>query len=160
MHGEQLHNVELLFGQVHRLAVLVEAPGAVVDNKPLVELHLGLALAALLPAQVGGHPGAQLIQVEGLDNVIVAPGLKAQYLVRRFDPGGQKENGAGYVGPDSAADLQPVHIRHADIQQDQVGPAGEPLQGLPPAGSADHPIAGRFKILPHQRRDARLVIRQ
>ena len=66
VHGEQLHNVELLFGQVHRLAVLVEAPGAIVDDKPLVKLHLGLALAALLPAQVGGHAGQQLLVGEGL----------------------------------------------------------------------------------------------
>ena len=66
VHGQQLHDVEFLFGQVHRLAVLVEAPGAIVDDKPLVELHLGLALSAFLPAQVGRHPGQQLLGGEGL----------------------------------------------------------------------------------------------
>ena len=79
---------------------------------------------------MGGHTGPQLVQVKGLDNVVVRPRLEPGDLVRGSHAGGQEEDGAGDVVPYGLADGQAVHARHIDVQQNQIRPFPGFFQGF------------------------------
>src|ERR1035437_1771391 len=76
--------------------------------------------------------------VEGLGDVIHAAALEGandQSLVvgRRKEDNGDLSPIS--ILPDSAANLESVHLRHQKVEQDEVGPAHrQPLEGLEPAG--------------------------
>lgn len=70
---------------------------------------------------------AQLVDVEGLDDIIVCARLKASYLIARLNAGCQKQNRTGDVAADLLADRKTVRARHVDVEQNGVGA----LPGLP-----------------------------
>ena len=63
---------------------------------------------ALLPAQVGRHPGPQLRDAEGLGEVVVPAQPQAGEHIGLFGLGGEEENGAVHQPPDAAAEGEPV----------------------------------------------------
>jgi hypothetical protein len=101
-------------------------------------------LVVALDAQQRPHPGQQLGLVEGLGHEVVGAGLDGQ------DPllvaaGGDHDHGqerGGRVLAQPAADLVAVHLRHDDVEQDQVraalGGQGQRLRARP---GAEHPVA-------------------
>ena len=63
--------------------------------------------------------------MKGLDNVINAAGCKAAELVGGVVERGNEDNrdvAGGFLLLQQPAELQPVHLRHEDIEQDQVRP--------------------------------------
>lgn len=83
---------------------------------------------ALLPPQMGLPPGLQLRQGEGFHDVVVPARQEALHLVRVLNPGYKEQDGVGHLVPDPSADLQTVHARHVDVQQDDVRRALRLLQ--------------------------------
>ena len=77
-----------------------------------------LAFLPVVPAQVRLYTRAQLVQAERLDDVVVPADPETRNLIRIVHPRRQEEYRAADMVPDPLADLQPVHIRHVDIQQD------------------------------------------
>ena len=115
---EELDYVELAARKLHRLPVVGNRAVGVVDGQGAVEANLaGRHVAALAP-QVRVHARGQLAGREGLDDVVVGAGGETAQLVALFDPRGEEDDGAGDVRAYHAADLQPVYVRHADVQND------------------------------------------
>src|SRR6185369_647911 len=70
-------------------------------------------------------PAQELAQPEWLGEVVVGPELQADDLVDLFIPGREHEDGrlrAGRAEPPQ--DLEAVHARQADVEEDQVGSGG------------------------------------
>ena len=65
--------------------------------------------------------GRDLLGVKRLDDVVVGAELQAQHLVVGLALGRQHDDGGVALGAQFAADLPPVHDRHHDVQQHQVG---------------------------------------
>ena len=87
----------------------------------------------------------------GLWRYSSAPGLQAlQLAVRVVELGGEEHHRharAGRVLADAPADLEPVHVGHADVEQDQVDPAFlHLLQGLAAAERAEHAKPFRLQV--------------
>jgi hypothetical protein len=83
--------------------------------------------------------------------VLVRAGLQAlQLAVRVVELGGQEHDrhaGAGRVLADPPADLEPIHVGHADVEQDQVHAALlHLLQGLGAAERAEHAEPLRLQV--------------
>ena len=134
MEGQQLQNVKLLFGKADFRSLDRNGPGGVIHSQLPEKLDCcSVVLPPVLPPQMGRHPCPQLVQVKGLDDIVVGPRLKARYLVGGFDAGGEEQNGAGDMCPDALADSQAVHAGHVDVQENQIRPGGGPFQGFCPA---------------------------
>ena len=119
---QQLDEIVLLGGQLHRLPVpdrhpLFGVQGQVPGGNEAGGLPLGPSGG---PAEHGPDAGLQLQDVEGLVDVVVRPAFKADDLVRVLAAGGEHDD--GHVGklPDAHARLQPVDLRHHQIQDDEV----------------------------------------
>ena len=63
---------------------------------------------------------------EGFDDVVVRPHVQGLHLLRLPVPGGDDDDG-GFLGQTAEflEYLDPIHVRQAQVQQDQVGPVGE-----------------------------------
>ena len=122
---QQLHQVELLGGQLHGDPVPAGRPlPRVEDNVACGQLiAASLLLGSPGPAEQSPHPGFQLQDVEGLCEIVVRAALKTHELVCVLALGRQHDD--GHVGklPDLHTGLQPVHLRHHHIQNDEVEPS-------------------------------------
>ncbi len=89
--------------------------GEVPQGQHLVGRGLG-------PAQQGPQPGQQLLEGEGLDQVVVGPGVEAGHPVGDGVAGGQDEDGQVVTGgPQLAAHLEPTHLGHDDVEHHGIG---------------------------------------
>ena len=146
---QQLHQVELLGGEIHALAVLPGGPGVHVQG----DVAHGQPAAALLlgrharPAQQGPHPGLQLQNVEGLGDVVVRPALEADDLVGVLAAGGEHDD--GHVGelPDAHTGLEPVDLGHHQIQDNEIeGAVPGQLHRLLPVIARLHLVALALQV--------------
>ena len=157
IEGQQLQNVKFLPGQNDRPAASRDSPGCIVHRQISEKAHRAPALPPLFPAQMGCNPGPQLVQVKGLDNVVVRPRLEPGDFVRGFHAGGQEEDGAGDVIPYGLADGQAVHARHIDVQQNQIRPFPRFFQGFRTAvGGQD--LVLRCEIAGHHFYNPRFIV--
>ncbi len=119
----------------------------------------------LQPAQ--HHPDArrQLAQAEGLGDVIVGAQLQPQHLVVLIQPGGQDDDGClllpgwGGLAPVSAHEIVAAHLRHHQVQHDQVGllmPRHE--QRLAPVAGGSHLEALLYQVRLEQRAQLGFII--
>ena len=74
-----------------------------------------------LAPEVRVHARGQLAGREGLDHIVVGPGGEAPEFVSLLDAGGEEDYRAGDVAADKPADLEPVEVGHADVEEDEVG---------------------------------------
>ncbi len=84
---------------------------------------LGQLVLQMFGAQHRPQPGPQFGRLEGLGQVIDRSQLEAPQLVRRAVPGGQDDDGDGLrLGAllELPQQLEPVHARQAQVEQDQV----------------------------------------
>ena len=79
-----------------------------------------------LAAAEGTDAGEELFQREGLDQVVVGPGVEALDAVGDLASSGQHQNGSGdLLGPQGAGDLHTGHLRQHEVENnDVVGAAG------------------------------------
>ena len=106
-------------------------------------LQEGILVAQEIPCrlqlQVGLDPRQHDGRADRLGDVVHSAKFEAQALVVGFGPGGQEHDGnvaRVRVGLQPATDLIAVHLRHHDIEQDQVGgrPGCGDTQGTRPTG--------------------------
>ena len=120
---QQLQQIKLPGGELHGVAVLPGGPGRTVQGQspqgqPLVRARLPPGGGG--PAQQRLDPGLDLQNIKGLCDVVSRPVLKPQELVRVLPPGGEHNDGDGGECPDLHAGLQPVQLRHHQVQNNQV----------------------------------------
>ena len=110
--------------------------------------HQGRALDKL-PAQQSAHPGLQLLQLEGLGQIVVRPQIQPGHLVRELRPGGEDQHPQlRPLPPDAAQQLQPLQARQVQIQDHQViGLHKQPLVGVRAVIAAVHCIFFQLQIL-------------
>ena len=73
------------------------------------------------PSQDGVHPRHQLPEVEGLGHVAGGAELQAEDDVELGVDGTDHDDGDRGDGPHATADLDPVHAREEEVEQDDVG---------------------------------------
>jgi len=147
---EQLHQVELLGGEVHRDPVL---PGGTLIGVQTDVAHGKGTFGRLAlhrrtgTAQQGADPRLQLQDVEGLGDVVVRPALKAHDLVRVLPLGGEHDDRDVGELPDAHTGLEPIDLGHHQIQDDQVKVAlpGQ-LHGFLPVIAGLYLIALIFQV--------------
>ena len=120
---EQPQDAVLAGGELHRLAVHGDAFVHVVQlnasqNIP-VRLFDPCAQHGIAP-ELGPHPGQHLHGVEGLCDIVVGTHVEAVDLVGALTFGGQQDDGDVGGLPQLGGDGDAVHLRHHDVQQDQL----------------------------------------
>ena len=104
---------------------------------------LGGVLGRHDAAQQRAQPGEQLLEGEGLGEVVVGPGVEALDPVADGVAGGEHED--GYVvpgGPQRARRLDPVESRHHHVHHDHVRVAG------PEDGERLGAVGGQRDVVP------------
>jgi len=151
-----LEVVDVEHEQAHRTAVAVVGRGrsaqGVVEGGAVVQPRERVD-ARLLPQQVDellaaqGHPHArlELHRMEGLGDVVHGAALERVGHVLDAALHGDEEHGhvaRGGVLLQHATHLEPVHVRHVDVQEDHGGPLGDRgADALGGRGGGEHPAA-------------------
>ena len=116
-------------------------------------------LRAPVAAQGGADSGRQLVHAERLGQVIVRAFIERLHLLPLLGAGGQDEDGHVAPGPQAAADLQPVHAGHHQVQDDQVRHGcRRKAQGLLAVRRRADLVALRAQAAQHSAADLRLVV--
>ena len=155
--GEEVGLTPLEFEILYTLA---RDPG--VDHHPVaLDRSAGLdrALDAVHAAQDRFHPDGQLAQAERLREVVVGADGEPGHLVGLLGPGGQHQDGRPAVALDLLADLEPVHPRQHQVQDDQIGMVlGVRRDRLGAVGGGDDAVSLGLEPGPHRFRDRLLVV--
>src|SRR5687767_9780119 len=144
--GEVPEDLELGRGQADAALAALDAPPVEVDQQVLVADDATadrVGEVAVRTAQERLDPAQQLAQAERLGQVVVGAQLQADDLVDLLVAGGEHEHrGFRARGAQPAEDLEAVHARQADVEQDQVrgGPGGD-LQALLTGAGEGHLVA-------------------
>ena len=155
-----VQKLHLLGRRVDLFAVDDQLIGVEVDDE-LVEgelLALGLAVVAGA-AQHGVHACKQLLDLKGLDDVVVRTHLQTGDLVLGLALGGEHDDGHFHGLAQLAADLPAVHHGQHDIKQHEVGLdlLGH-LDGLAAVGRVRHLKAILLQVQTQQFRNVDIVL--
>ena len=102
--------------------VLVESPG--LASRVSVAEGRRASASRLRPANLG-EEALQLLRVDRLDEVPVEAGLGRPTPIGLLAPAGQRHEEGSLEpgpGPQPPGHLVAVHLRHADVEQDHLGP--------------------------------------
>ena len=125
--------VQLLFAHISCRRGKIDFQISVYKNRAYLSL-LGLHIAD--PAEGGTKPCQQLLDAEGLREIIVGPRIQGLYFVLILGPRTDHDNGDGGPASYLSYDIQAVHIRQSQIQKDDLRAVGGYRQhGLRPVGS-------------------------
>ena len=124
---EQRQQVELARGQLDLTAVPMDGARADVEHE-IGEAKLFVARfgSRLGPAQEGADASEQLIEIEGLDEIVVGPGVEPGDAVRDGVARGQHQDRQAPAGAllgraKASGDLDTVEARQHEIEDEQVG---------------------------------------
>ena len=132
---EGREQLELERGQAHLPVADGDRALAVVDRQITVRVGVRLVAARLArraPEQ-RLYAGDELLPSEGLDDVVVRTGLEAPHPLQLVTSGRQHQHGHLAEVSDALERLEPVQVRHRDIEDDEVGPPGVHLAEARPA---------------------------
>ena len=93
-------------------------------------------------ADGGADPGQQLVRAEGLGEVIIRAEVQCGDLVLLMRAGGDHHHRQSGPGANLPENVQPVHVRQAQVQNHQIGTVrGDHGHGLGPGGGPHGLIA-------------------
>jgi len=101
-----------------RLAVARNPAGGCVNTNP-TRLH-DIAGAGRAAPDEGAQTGEQLLQIKGLDDIIIRADVQAADAVLELVAGGQHEDGSFLGFAQTAQDLPAVHLGQHDIEHHAV----------------------------------------
>ena len=132
---EEFQDIGFLLGQADLAVVLVRqhfCAGAEIVSADLEDRVFGLFVLA----QLRVNAGKQNRKFKGFVHIIVGAGLETENCVRIRNVPGQHDDRAFHaLFAHHATNLAPVHVRQADVQNDEVGRLG--------SGARDPFVAGR-----------------
>ena len=139
---EQDHHLEGLARKPDGAVPAPKLPGPLVQGQVLKLDHVGDE--GFPPSQHGPHPGQQLLDVKGLGQVVVRPGVQAGHPVLHGVPGSQKQAGGfDSLCPHLAQGFHAVLSRHHPVQDHAViGLGPDVIEGFLPVQHGVHLIAG------------------
>ena len=104
------------------------------------------------------HPGVELVTAEGLDDIVVGPGVQRPDGDPVVVAGGNDDDGHAAHGPKHAEHLEPVDIGQAQVEDHEVGPVVDGLlQSAQPGLRTGHRVASVRKGTDQGRPDAGVV---
>ena len=133
---EEDQQIVLLGGEGHDLAAPGHQPGLGVHHHVV---HRDAVLRLVVAAQNGLHPGQELRDLKGLDDVVVGPQAQALDPVLHRAAGGDEDDG-DLQGGQVLHQLEAVHPREHHVQEDQVVPLG--LHRVGGVGAVVQAVAG------------------
>ena len=160
--GQGREQLELLGGEVHRVALHANLEAVAVDLE-LADLHVRLLLGVAGTGAAGDRAdaGEQLARRERLGHVVVGAHLEAEDLVALLDAAGDHDHGdvlGVRVLLEAAADLPAVELRDHDVEQDQVGvDLARLLEGVGAGGGDDDVVTLLGEVVADQVGDVALV---
>src|SRR5665811_1362670 len=90
----------------------------------------GVGIVASGAAGGGAQPGDELVDVEGLGDVVVGAGLERVHLVAAAGAAGQHDDRRPGVAPHGPDDVHAVEVGQPEVEHNDVrGPAGRGVQG-------------------------------
>jgi hypothetical protein len=141
--GHVEEQVELLGGEVDvgaadGDAVVGDVDGEVADVDGLG----GGGIEGSLAAELGADAGLELLDVEGLGDVVVGAGVEGGDLGSLLLADGEDEDGSGGDGADLAAELDAAHLGHGEVGDDEVGlPLAEEDEAVKTVGGGADVVA-------------------
>ena len=75
-------------------------------------------------ADRGADPGQEFVRAEGLGEVVIRPQIQCGDLVPLMGAGGDHHHRQAGPAAQAAEDVQTIHVRQAEVQNDQVGTVG------------------------------------
>ena len=72
----------------------------------------------------GTDPGQQLVRAEGFGQIVVSPQVQGVHLVSLMRPGGDHHHRQTGPAPKLSQNVQTVHVRQTQVQNDQVRAMG------------------------------------
>ena len=75
-------------------------------------------------ADGGADPGQELVRAEGLGEVVVRPQIQRGDLVPLVGAGGDHHHRQAGPTAQAAENVQAIHVRQAEVQNDQIGTVG------------------------------------
>ena len=136
-------------------AVPIEIDRQIASRKLAVQR----SLAAERATERGAHAGHELLRPEWLRDVIVGTLIQGCDFVLFRATCGQNQDRR--VGPIAylPADLAPIHIREAEIEDDEIGALSlERVERLAPIAGNGHAVAARAQEWHHRALDRHFVI--
>src|SRR3954447_13391414 len=111
---QELEQLELAVGELD-LALAAHDLAGVGIEREIADLEGG-GSARRPPAQQSPDPGEQLAALEGLDEVVVGAAVEAVDPILGLGARGQHQDRHVAVGPETAADLDPVEAGQAEVE--------------------------------------------
>ncbi len=103
--------------------------------------------------------GQQLAHPKRLGDVVISAQLQAQNLVGFFYPGREQDDGRSRLAVVDADELIAVHLRHHNVEQDQVGLlVARHVERFASVGCYDDAEALLGQVISHQRANTGFVI--
>ena len=117
------------WSSIHSVRVSETTSAVLLDQAPVeVDLDVGDTDDVLradgrpeATAQDGSNAGAQLLRVEGLDEVVVGAHLQAAHLVFVVVLCGEQDDGDAGALTQAAHHFETAHVRHDDVEDDDIG---------------------------------------
>ena len=150
--GEVIEKLHLLGRRVDLLAVDDELVGIEIDD----ELVIGELLALLgdllaRAAEHRVHAREQLLDLKGLDDIVIRAHLEAGDLVLGLALGREHDDRDLAVFADGLADLPAIHDGQHDIEHDEIGVLGlRQMQARSPVVRDEHLEAVLLQIQPQE----------
>ena len=110
-------------------------------------------------AERDAQPGDQLVDAEWLGHVVVGASLERLDLLAFLVPAREDDDRRGGLAPDPPDDLEPIHVRQPQVEQDEVRPARLPrVQRRPTVWRLDDPVAARGEVADQRRAGLRVIL--
>src|SRR5262245_12410142 len=120
----QRREQSILDGREVHLLPLDQDPSLAEVHLELARLEDGLVLGALRPlgpTESGPDAGEELADAEGLAEVVVGAGVESSHLGGLLLARGDDYQRHAGPRPQPPDDLETVHVRQAEIEDDQIG---------------------------------------
>ena len=106
------------------------------------------------------YPGHQFVEIEGFGQIVVGAQVEPADPGRHIAAGGEHDDGGLLIRSSQLGEHgEPVDIRQADVEKDEVGsPLPDRVERRPACGGHLGHVAGAFKPLCHERGHALFVL--
>ena len=142
MGEENPQDLELAWGQVHGVGADPDLmTGGVEDERPDRQPPVLIGRRTRGVAKRDPKTGIELVDPERLGDVVVGTTIERFDLLLLLVPTGQDDDRCPRLAPDPADELQPVHVRQAEVEQDHIRAARRPaLEGRLAVGRLAGPV--------------------
>ena len=113
---------------------------------------LALVRRQLRPPEERAHAAAELVDRKRLRDVVVGAELEPDHLVQLVVAGGEHDDRHRAAGAEPLADLEPIHVRQHDVEDDEIRVLGrKAIESLLTVEGGDDAETVAFERVPQKR---------